>query len=93
MRRQILALAPALLFLGACSQGAQDDVDNSLARTGDSLANAADDASARIDNATRGIGRDLDRATDDAGRRIDNAAEDFGDRADRIGNAIERETR
>ncbi|WP_404335122.1 hypothetical protein AB2M62_15300 [Sphingomonas sp. MMS12-HWE2-04] len=82
MRRQILALAPALMLLGACSQGAQDDLNNSLDRTGDSLENAANDA-----------GRTIDRAADDAGRAIDNTADDVGDRAERIGNAIDNETR
>lgn len=85
MRKSILALAPALAFglaLGACSESAQDNLSNTLDRTGSSLENAANDAGDTIGN-----------ATDDAGRELDNFADDVGERAEGVGNAIDNATR
>ena len=63
MRKTIFALIPALaLGLAACSQGAQDNLSNSLDATGDSLENSVND-----------MGNTLGNAADDAGAAIDEA--------------------
>lgn len=83
MRKMVFALIPALaLGLAACSESAQDNLSDTLDRTGASLENAADDAGDTIAN-----------ATDDAGREIDNIADDVGERAEGVGNAIDNATR
>jgi hypothetical protein len=82
MRKTYLALVPALaLGLTACSENAQDNLSNTLDRTGASLENAASDAGDTIAN-----------ATDDAGRELDNVADDVGARAESAGNAIDNAT-
>jgi len=85
MRKSILAVAPVLalgLALAACSESAQDNLSDTLDRTGSSLENAASDAGDTIAN-----------AADDAGRELDNAADDVGHRAESVGNAIDNATR
>lgn len=79
MRSLFLVLAPALaLGVAACSEGGKNDLDNSLARTGDSIENAASSAG-------DAIGNGLDRA----GNVIDDTADDIGNRAEGVGNAID----
>ena len=73
MRKTIFALAPAIaLGLAACSPSAENNLSNSLDRTGDSLENAAgDDAGAAIDNFAEDAGNRAERvgnAIDDATR-------------------------
>lgn len=83
MRKTIFALLPALaLGLAACSQSDQNNVSNSVGRTGDSLENSAND-----------LGATLSNAADDAGDAIENTADDVGNRAERVGNAIDEATR
>jgi hypothetical protein len=79
MRKPIFALLPTLaLGLAACSPAAEQNLSNSLARTGDSIDNAAD-----------GLGERLDKGADQAGAAIDNFAEDAGNRAEQVGAAID----
>jgi hypothetical protein len=82
MRKALILLAPIALGVAACSPSEQQNVNNSLDRAGDSIENAANDAGDAIAN-----------TADDAGDAASNFADDVGDRADRVGNAIENETR
>ena len=83
MRKTLFALVPALaLGLAACSESAQDNLSDTLDRTGASLENTANDAGDTIGN-----------AADDTGRELDNFADDVGHRAEGVGNAIDNATR
>ena len=83
MRKSFLMLVPALaLGLAACSESAQDNLSNSLDRTGDSIGNLTSD-----------FGDVIENGADRAGLAFDNAAEDVGQRAEGVGNAIDNATR
>lgn len=80
--KKIIIIAALGLGLAACTDSSQNNLSNSLERTGDSIGNVADDAGDSIENG-------LDRT----GQVISNTADDIGERAEGVGNAIENATR
>ena len=67
MRKSFLMLVPALaLGLAACSESAQDNLSNSLDRTGDSIGNLTSDFGDVIENGADRAGSVTTTSTRDA---------------------------